>query len=280
MKRWVSALILAVAGSLALAGPAVATQSVTKQLPGMPCSVTSSYTFYLSARAMNYAGGVSCAGGAGQKTLNVVPQVYNVVNGKPLWFNISLASRYQGPAPVNPLRLSATRAAVIGHVYRVLAYGRVTLPNGKTASATACAGTCTASPATSVKATNRNAPQLPLTVNVGGSPCFVTEEGPVFTLVNGSYVLSYGGRVACGNAPATKALTIGAQAAGSGENEGKYFTITGSELSAGPTTRDPLMLNTGRTAYLGHGYRVNAAAKVSYHGRTFTATVYSKTFAP
>jgi hypothetical protein len=280
MKRWVDALISVLGGSLVFAAPAAATQSVTKQLPGVPCSVTSSYTFFLSARAMNYAGGVSCAGGVGQKILNVVPQVYNVVNGKPLWFNISLAGLYQGPTPVNPVRLSADRAAVIGHVYRVLAYGRVTLPNGKTAWATACSGTCSDSPELLINGTNRYAPQLPVTIKVGGSPCFVTEAGPVFTLVNGSYVMSYGGRLVCANASASKSLTIAAEVAGSGVNGGKYFMISGSGLSAGPTTRNPVALDTARTTYLGHGYRIKASAKLTYNGKTYTATAYSRTFAP
>jgi hypothetical protein len=280
MKRSLLALIVAVSGSLMLAGPAAATQSVTKQLPGVPCSVTSSFTFYPSASAMNYAAGVSCAGGIGQKTLNVVPQVYNVVNGKPLWFNISLAGLYQGPTPVNPVRLSADRAAAIGHVYRVLAYGRVNLPDGKTARITACSGTCSGSPELSIAGTNRYAPQLPATVEVGGSPCYVTEAGPVFTLVNGSYVMSYDGRVVCPTTSASKSLSIAAEVAGSDVNRGKYFTISGSGLSAGPTTRDPVSLDTGRTAYLGHGYSTKASAKVTYKGKTYSATASSATFAP
>ncbi len=280
MTRWVRGLILAFGGMLILAGPAAATQSVTRQLSGIPCSVTSSYTFYLSARAMSYAGGVSCAGGAGQKVLNVVPQVYNVVNGKPLWFNISAAGLYQGPTPVSPLRLGADRTAVVGHVYRVLAYGRVTLPNGKTAWATACSGTCSGSPELSIIGTNRYAPQAPTTVKVGGSPCYVTEDGPVFTLVNGSYVMSYAGRLVCTNASGNMSLSIAAEAAGSGANRGRYFTIAGSALSAGPTSHSLVALNTGRTAYLGHGYRTRARATVTYKGRSYTATAYSRTFAP
>ena len=280
MTRWVRVFILILGGSLVLAGPAAATQSVTKQLPGVPCSVTSSYTFDLSARAMNYAGGVSCAGAGGQKILNVVPQVYNVVNGRPLWFNISLAGLYQGPVPFNPLRLSADRAAVTGHAYRVLAYGRVSLPNGKTAWATACSGACSDSPALSINGTNRYAPQLPVTVKVGRSPCYVTEEGPVFTLVNGSYVMSYAGRLVCANASASKRLSIAAEVAGSAASAGKHFMITGSGLSAGPTTHNPAVLNTARTAYLGHGYRIMASAKLTYNGKTYTATAYSRTFAP
>ena len=259
---------------MVLSAPAAA-QSVTKQLPGVPCSVTSSFTFYLSARAMHYGGGVSCAGGVGQKTLNVVPQVYNSRNGR--WFSLSDAGLYQGPAPVNPLRLGADGAAVIGNVYRVLAYGRVTLPNGKTAWATACSGTCSGSPDLSINGRHPWVPQQPFTVKVGRSPCYLTQTGPKFTVVNNSWVMSYAGWLACGNTRASKRLTIAAQVAGSGANRGKYFNIVGSGLSVGPTVRDPVALNTARTAYVGHAYRIKASARLTYNGKTYTTTTYSRT---
>ena len=280
MKRLLLVLIFAVGGLLGLAGPAAASQSVTKQLPGVPCSVTSSFTFPLSASAMSYAGGVSCAGGVGQKTLNLVPQVQKVVNGTSLWFTISLAGRYQGPTPVNPLRLNADRAATIDHVYRVLAYGRVSLPDGRTGRATSCSGACSGSPELSIRGTNRNAPQPPVTARVGASPCFLTQVGPVFTLVNGSYVMSYAGQVLCPTTGLSKSLDITAEVAGSGANHGRHFTITGSRLSTGPSTRDPVALNTARTAFMGVGYRTTASARVTYRGRTYTTTATSATFAP
>lgn len=280
MNRASRTLILVLAGSLAFATPASATQSTTRQLPGVPCSVTASYTFFLSARAMGYAGGVSCAGGIGQKTLDVVPQVLNSSGGKRVWFNLSLAAVYQGPTPVNPLRLGSSRAAVLGHVYRVLAYGRVILANGKTAWATACAGTCTDPAVLTITPTFRYAPQDPVTVKVGASPCYVTEDGPAFTVVNGSWVMSYAGRVVCGPGAVRNSLTINAQVAGSGSNQGRYFTITGSALSTGVSTRMPLGLVTARSAHLGHGYRIRATATVTYKGKIYSATASSKTFAP
>ena len=280
MKRLRRVLVFALGGPLVLAGPAAATGSVTRQLPGVPCSVTSSFTFSPSARAMNYVGGVSCARGVGQRTLNVVPQVQKMANGRPLWFNISLAGRYQGPTPVNPLRLSADRQATIGHRYRVLAYGRVSLPDGRTAWATSCSGTCSGSPELSIRATNRYAPQLPVTARVGASPCLLTQVGPAFSLVNGSYVMSYAGRVVCPTTGVSKSLDITAEVAGSGVNHGRHFTITGSRLSAGPSTRDPVALDTARTAFMGIGYRTRAAARVTYAGRTYTTTVTSATVAP
>jgi hypothetical protein len=84
----------------------------------------------------------------------------------------------------------------------------------------------------------------------------------------------------CATASASKSLTITADVAGSGANQGKYFTIGGSGLSAGPMTRHPAALDTARTAYLGHGYRIEASARVTYNGKTFTAVAYSRTFAP
>ena len=280
MKRLLRVLVFAPGALLGLAGPAAAAQSVTKQLPGVPCSVTSSFTFSSSARTMNGAGGVSCARGVGQRTLNVVPQVQKVVNGRPLWFNISLAGRYQGPTTVNPLRLSADRQATIDHVYRVLAYGRVSLPDGRTAWATSCSGSCIGSPELSIRATYRYAPQLPVTVRVGASPCFLTQVGPEFTLVNGSYVVSYAGRVVCPTRGIRKSLDITAEVAGSGVNRGKHFTVTGSRLSAGASTRDPVALDTARTAFMGIGYRTRASAKVTYASRTYSTTVTSATVAP
>jgi hypothetical protein len=280
MKRLISAVLLAVTAALLLATPAWGTQSVTKQLPGVPCSVTSSYTFYLSARAMGYAGGISCAGGVGQKTLNVVPQVLNTSAGRRMWFTISLAAVYQGPIAINPLRLSASRAAMVGHVYRVLTYGRVTLPSGRTAWTTTCAGMCTDPATLSIAATHRYAPQPPLAAKIGGSPCSLTEDGPVFTVVNGSWVMSYAGWVACSPGTVPKSLALTAEVAGSGANRGRYFTLTGSGLSAGLTARTPLALSTARSAYLGHGYRIKAAAAVTYSGKTYMAAAYSKTYAP
>ena len=112
--------------------------TTTTQMPGAACSVTAWHRFAtVNGRyTMLYGGGTSCAGGSGQFTIDVVPQVFNRVNGQPLWFNISGAGLFQGPTAAAPLRLSASRAAVKGHVYRVLVYARATAPNGRTVSAT------------------------------------------------------------------------------------------------------------------------------------------------
>lgn len=79
-------LILAFSGTLLLAAAsanAASMSPVTKPLPGVPCSVTAKLAE--SSGVMSYGGGVSCAKGVGQKTLDVVPQVYRVVNGHKLW---------------------------------------------------------------------------------------------------------------------------------------------------------------------------------------------------
>ena len=125
-------LVLAVVGTLLLAAAsanAASMSPVTKALPNVPCSVTAKLA--VSSGVINYGGGLSCAQGVGQKTLDVVPQVYRVVNGHKLWYSISLIGLYQGPTAVNPLRLSSQTRAVAGHIYRLLVYGRVTLSNGQ-----------------------------------------------------------------------------------------------------------------------------------------------------
>lgn len=49
---------------------------------------------------MSYGGGVSCAGGVGQKTVNVFPEVGNAVDGQPHWYVIGGIGLYHGPTPV------------------------------------------------------------------------------------------------------------------------------------------------------------------------------------
>ena len=102
---------------------------------GTQCSVTAwdYFTTLDGVYKMEYGGGTSCAGNVGQKTLDVVPQVFNLVNGQPLWFSIGGHGLFQGPTPVSPLRLSGARTAVPTHLYRLLAYGYVLLPNGNRA---------------------------------------------------------------------------------------------------------------------------------------------------
>ena len=108
----------------------------------------------------------------------------------------------------------------------------------------------------------------------------------MFTLVNGSYVIDYGGYSACGAAgnPGKRSLTICVQVVNRSGGKDVWFTVSGSCLSARPTTASPVQLSTGRTAYLGHGYRITASATVQYpsaHGTiTKSATVYSASAGP
>jgi hypothetical protein len=291
MNSCIRALIVASVGSLLIAASASANKSqpqspLTKQLAGVPCSVTASFKFSNSAGTMTYGGGVSCAGNIGQKTLNVVPQVFNLVNDQPLWFNISLVGLYQGPSPISPLRLTGTTTYVPSHVYRLLVYGRVTLPDGRTASDTVCTGGCVDSPALSINPSYHYQGAPPTSAPVSGVPCSVGQNGLDFTLVNGSYVLNYGGYTFCGGAGnvGTRSLTICAQVVNRINGKNVWFTVTGSCLSRNPTSSNPVFVNTARTAYLGHGYRVMASTTIKYptaHGTvTSTATTYSAGAAP
>ena len=232
---------------------------------------------------MTYGGGVSCAGGVGAKTIDVVPQVHNVVNGKPLWFNISLAGLYQGPTPINPLRLTGTTTYVPGHTYRLLVYGRVTMPAGRSSSATVCSA-CTGSPQLSIGASSTYHAQPPTTTAVNGVPCSVGQNGLIFTLVNGSYVMNYGASSDCATGAGERTLTICAQVVNRIDGKDVWFTISGSCLSRGPVPANPLTASTARTAHLGHGYRIMASTAVQYPGQhgtlTRSATVYSAGAAP
>lgn len=286
MRLCVRSLLLGCAGLLVLAASALANTSapkspVTKSLPGLPCSVTATFTLNANARTMTYGGGVSCAGGAGAKTIDVVPQVYNVVNGKPLWFSISLVGLYQGPTPVNPLRLSGTTTYVPSHTYRLLVYGQVTMPDGRSSSTTVCSA-CSGSPRLSIGATYTYNAQPPTATQVAGVPCSLGQNGLMFTLVNNSYVMNYGAFSACGGTNSgRRSLTICAQVGNRIDGKDVWFTISGSCLSQGPVSANPLMLRTARTAYLGHGYRIKASTKVQYpDAPKRSATVYSAAAAP
>jgi hypothetical protein len=296
MKPFVRSLMLACVGSCLLAAGASASSAIqawttTKPLPGVPCSVTANLAVGYGAGSMTYRGGVSCAGGVGQKTLDVVPQVFRFVNGHRLWFDISLVGRYQGPTPINPLRLSAGTQAVAGHIYRLLVYARVTLANGHSSSLTACAG-CTGAPKSSSPSTlsirrayNYQA-EPATTAQLRGTPCFVSQDGLDFTIVNGTYVVNYGGYTSCASEQPTgqRSLKICVQVANRINGKGVWFTINGSCMSEGRATSNPVMLSTARSAFLGHGYRIMASATVRYptsHGTiTRSATTHSVAAGP
>lgn len=285
----VGSLILAAGGA---AGSGLPQPSTTKQLPGVECSVTAyGVAFTTSGTAvMSYGGGVSCKGGVGQKTVNVVPEVRKVVNGHETWHVIGGVGLYQGPTPINPLRVSGSTTFVTGHVYRLLVYGGVTLPDGKTSSTTVCSG-CEGSTAPTLRVAGygQNEPFPPRTVPINGIPglsCSVTEFGSVFKIVNLTYVNTYSGSTSCFGATnvGQRSLKICAQVSNRTSGKTVWYTIAGSCLTKQLTAANPVQLTTGRTAYLGHGYRITASATVKYStsSGTFTrsATAYGAEAAP
>jgi hypothetical protein len=296
MKAFIRSLTLACVGSCLLATGASASYAMkasttTNPLPGIPCSVTANLAVDYGLGSMTYRGGVSCAGAVGQKTLDVVPQVFRVVNGHSLWFDLSLVGRYQGPTPVNPLRLSAGTRAVPGHMYRLLVYARVTTANGRSSSLTACAGCAGApkssSPSTlSVRPRGNNPVEPATTKQMRGTPCFVYQGGLDFKGVNGTYVVNYDGYAACSGEQlvAHPSLTLCVQVAGRVNGKNVWFTINGSCMSAESATTDTVVLSTARTAFIGHGYRIMASATVHYPTArgtiTSSATTYSAAAGP
>jgi hypothetical protein len=287
---WSSAAVLIAALALAQQATAAALPQppTTKQLPGVPCSVTAYGLAFASAGSpptMSYGGGVSCAGGVGQKTLNVVPQVSKLAHGRRVWYDISLVGLYQGPTPANPLRLTGSTSFVRGHVYRLLVYGRVRMTNGREVSTTVCSGCAgTPGPAPSLSIVGRDyyGPQKPVTAAVKGTPCTVTEIGPEFTVVNGTYVNSYSGSTTCGSSGrgSEVSLTLCAQVVNRIGGQDVWFTISGSCLSAGGTGPRGVDLYTARTAYIGHAYRIKASTTVTSAGARRTATAYGSGWAP
>jgi hypothetical protein len=286
-SRW-RPLGLAIAGSLVLAAVALSDSTaprspVTKQVAGVPCSVTARLALDAAGGTMAYGGGVSCAGNVGEKTIDVVPQVFNAVNGRPLWFSISLAGLYQGPVNANPLRLSGTRTYVPSHTYRLLVYGRAALPDGRASSETACVG-CTGPASLSIRPSSTLRARPPTALQVPGIPCTVGQNGLAFKLINSSYALDYGAFAACGTAHGRRSITVCAQVANRINGKARWFSVTGSCVSRGPTSTNPLTLGTARTAQLGHGYRIRAQSTIVYptaHGNvTRSQTLYSAASAP
>jgi hypothetical protein len=240
-----------------------------------------SATLHLDAgtRTMTYGGSIHCTGAAGQKTVDVVPQVSNVIAGKRLWFNITLAGRYQGPTAINPLSLTDSRAYVPSHAYRLLVYGQVKRANGRVVSVTVCSGCAGSAPALGITPSDTFHAKPASMAKLAGTSCTLTQNGLVFTLVNGSYVLDYGAGTGCGGV-AKSTVTLCAQVVNHSSGHAVWFTITGSCKSAGPAFTPFVQASTARTAYLGHGYRIMARATVFQTVIEQSATVYSGAAAP
>jgi hypothetical protein len=300
MKRYLFMCVLGGLGSLALAGVASASSSLpqpstTRQLPGVPCSVTA-YGIAFAGQgtnvSMNYAGGLSCSGGVGQKTIDVVPEVFNVVNGHKLWFSIGAAGLYQGPTPANPLRVSGSTSAVTSHIYRLVVFARVTMPNGHAASTMVCSGCSTYAfgppPTLTISQHDIYMPDQPKSLAMKGLPkgvsCQVSEYGLVFSIVNNSYVMSYDGDTSCTGTTGQRSMKICTQTSNRSSGRLVWYTISGSCLTQKLTSANPVYLQTARTAYLGHGYRIMATgtAKVPQGSGTVTTTttVYGNEVAP
>jgi hypothetical protein len=273
--------LLAFASGATAQAPALHERTV--QIPGTQCSVTAwDYFTTDGVYKMEYGGDTSCAGNVGQKTLDVVPQVFNLVNGQPLWFSIGGDGLFQGPTPVSPLRLSGARTAVPSHLYRLLAYGYVLLPNGRSGSVTVCADCQGTQPTLSIIPPSGFIYTLPsVTVQIPGVPCSVIVDETRFPYINETPVMQYGGELSCsGSVTGQKSLEIKAQVAGPGPSHGPtYYTIAGSTLST-TTTVAFLTLDTSRTVYIGHPYRVTATGTVTYKGKTATASAHSLTSGP
>ncbi len=277
------ALVAVLLGSLALSANAAAASPapvVSAQLPGLPCSVSATLHLDRATKAMNYGGSIHCTGRSGEKTIDVVPQVSNVIAGQRRWFNITLAGRYQGPTPVEPLRVTDSRAYVPSHSYRLLVYGRVTSASGHSSAVTVCSG-CTGSvPGLGISPSHTFQAQPSSAVRLAGTSCTLLQDGLTFTLVNGSYVVDYGANTPCGRAAAVRSVTVCVQVVNRSSGRSVWFTVSGSCVSTGPTTADPAKVSTARTAYLGHGYRVAAKTTVTQGTVTRSATVYSAAAGP
>jgi hypothetical protein len=128
---------LGAAAANAAKAPSRTVQSMTKQ-----CSVTvSGPSFHVRSKrwTQDYGGGTSCEGGVGTKTLTIYAQVLGQ-NGR-TWFTISGSRFAAGPTNGSPLRLTRSRSASLGHVYRSVATATLTnVPNGH--AGCSLSGTC------------------------------------------------------------------------------------------------------------------------------------------
>jgi hypothetical protein len=259
--------------------PGLPAPTVSAQLPGVPCSVSATFHLNRAAKTMSYGGSISCKG-AGEKTIDVVPQVSRVIAGRRHWFSITLAGRYQGPSPVDPLQVSDRRSYSPSHTYRLLVYGGVTTANGHSSSVTVCSGCAGSVPSLRISPSNTFHAGPATTTRVRGTSCKLTQNGLVFSLVNGSYVVDYGANTLCGHAAARRTVTACVQVVNRINGHNVWFTQLGSCLSTGPTSTDPAQIHTARTAYLGHGYRIMARTTVTQGSTTRSATVYSAAAGP
>lgn len=98
----------------------------------------------------------------------------------------------------------------------------------------------------------------PVTVQARGYPCSVTAYGPTFHSYTREWRMDYGGGTSCQGGVGVKTLTVSTQVLGA--NGRTWYTITGSTVTYGPRTVNPLRIIRNRAAYLGHVYRTTATA--------------------
>jgi hypothetical protein len=136
----IAAITLALAATAAAYTPE---KPKTVRMSGTPCSTTLTGPVFTVAHhtwVMRYAASIHCTGGVGEKTLSIAAQVQKRTQHKVQWFTISGSRRSKGPAPVDPLQLSAKRTVFLGHAYRIIGTGHVALTSGETSSATITSG--------------------------------------------------------------------------------------------------------------------------------------------
>ena len=146
LKRSVPPAI-ALALSLAFAGAgASATLKTTSEVsqlvrkPALACSVSERATYSNDVgHGVQYGASVSCLNGVGLKTVTVYMQVQNGAQ----WFVIGGSRVSTGVRREQPAHIDTIRQTVVGHRYRVIAYGEVTW-NGYTIDGAAVSQTTTA----------------------------------------------------------------------------------------------------------------------------------------
>lgn len=101
----------------------------------------------------------------------------------------------------------------------------------------------------------------PVTVRAPGyGSCSVTAYGPTFHSDASGWAQDYGGGTSCAGGIGVKTLTISDQVLG--QDGRTWYTISGSNVTAGPTKTNPLRMLRNRAAYLGHVYRTLAVASL------------------
>jgi hypothetical protein len=101
----------------------------------------------------------------------------------------------------------------------------------------------------------------PVTVQANTKQCSVTAYGPTFHKPAGSggaWTQFYGAGASCESGVGVKTLTVSSQVLG--QDGHTWYTITGSTVSYGPSTNNPVRISQMRAAYLGHVYRTVATA--------------------